>query len=77
LFWTNDDGVFVLPQRDVAPEHYVQLATPQERHESPPAGKSLTVASRAQCAPRPGFGVQGGRSSVVITDLSLNHYKVN
>jgi hypothetical protein len=33
LFWTNDDGVFVLPQRDVAPEQYVQLATPQERHE--------------------------------------------
>ena len=25
LFWTNDDGVFFLPQRDVAPTHYRQL----------------------------------------------------
>ena len=25
LFWTNDDGVYVLPQRDVAPERYTQL----------------------------------------------------
>ena len=23
VFWTNDDGVFVLPQRDVRPERYV------------------------------------------------------
>ena len=33
LFWTNDDGVFVLPQRDVKPERYVQLQTQEERHE--------------------------------------------
>jgi hypothetical protein len=33
VFWTNDDGVFVLPQRDVKPERYVQLQTQQERHE--------------------------------------------
>ena len=33
LFWTNDDGVFVLPQRDVKPERYVQLQTQDERHE--------------------------------------------
>src|SRR5262249_55503650 len=26
LFWTNDDGVFLVPQRDAGPEHYVQLA---------------------------------------------------
>ena len=25
LFWTNDEGVFVLPQRDVVPERYLQL----------------------------------------------------
>ena len=33
LFWTNDDGVFVLPQRDVKPERYVQLQTQEECHE--------------------------------------------
>lgn len=27
LFWTNDDGLFVLPQRDVKPEAYVQNQT--------------------------------------------------
>ncbi len=32
LFWTNDDGVFVLPQRDVAPERYTQLGRQQHRH---------------------------------------------
>ena len=31
LFWTNDDGVYVLPQRDVAPERYVQLGEQEER----------------------------------------------
>ena len=31
LFWTNDDGVYVLPQRDVAPERYVQLEEQEER----------------------------------------------
>lgn len=31
LFWTNDDGVFFLPQRDAAPERYVQLAEDAER----------------------------------------------
>ncbi len=33
LFWTNDDGVFVLPQRDVKPERYLELQTHEERHE--------------------------------------------
>ena len=33
LFWTNDDGVFVLPQRDHTPERYVQLQTQEERSE--------------------------------------------
>ncbi len=32
LFWTNDEGVFVLPQRDVAPERYLQLRRQSERH---------------------------------------------
>jgi len=31
VFWTNDDGVFVLPQRDARPERYVQLARQAER----------------------------------------------
>ena len=31
LFWTNDDGVFVLPQRDEIPERYLQLQTQEER----------------------------------------------
>jgi hypothetical protein len=31
LFWTNDDGVFVLPQRDFTPERYLQLQTQKER----------------------------------------------
>ena len=29
LFWTNDDGVFALPQRDVRPERHNQLADPE------------------------------------------------
>src|ERR1700733_11280631 len=33
LFWTNDEGVFVLPQRDQVPERYVQLQTQEERGE--------------------------------------------
>src|SRR5256886_3057788 len=33
LFWTNDDGVFVLPERDRRPERYVELQTQEERHE--------------------------------------------
>ena len=33
LFWTNDDGVFVLPQRDRRPERYLQLQTDEERSE--------------------------------------------
>jgi hypothetical protein len=32
LFWTNDDGVFTLPQRDVKPERYLQLQTDEDRH---------------------------------------------
>jgi hypothetical protein len=32
LFWTNDDGVFFLPQRDVAPTHYRQLTRQDQRH---------------------------------------------
>ncbi len=32
LFWTNDEGVYVLPQRDVMPERYVQLGRDDERH---------------------------------------------
>jgi hypothetical protein len=31
LFWTNDDGVFVLPQRDSTPERYLQLQSQEER----------------------------------------------
>jgi hypothetical protein len=33
LFWTNDEGVFVLPQRDRVPERYLQLQTQAERGE--------------------------------------------
>jgi hypothetical protein len=33
LFWTNDEGVFALPQRDVAPERYIQLTRHEQRHE--------------------------------------------
>lgn len=32
LFWTNDDGVYVLPQRDVKPAAYVQNQSPEEQH---------------------------------------------
>jgi nitroreductase len=31
LFWTNDEGVFVLPQRDVKPARYVQNQTLEEQ----------------------------------------------
>jgi hypothetical protein len=33
LFWTNDEGVFVLPQRDQTPERYLELQTPDEPSE--------------------------------------------
>jgi hypothetical protein len=33
LFWTNDEGVFVLPQRDRTPDRYLQLQTPDEPSE--------------------------------------------
>src|SRR5918997_2338280 len=33
LFWTNDDGLFTLPQRDVKPERYLELQTQEERHD--------------------------------------------
>ncbi len=33
LFWTNDEGVFVLPQRDQVPERYLQLQTQKERSQ--------------------------------------------
>jgi hypothetical protein len=33
LFWTNDDGVFVLPQRDEVPDRYLQLQNQDERSE--------------------------------------------
>jgi len=33
LFWTNDDGVFFLPQRDHTPDRYLQLQTQSERDE--------------------------------------------
>jgi hypothetical protein len=33
LFWTNDDGLFVVPQRDRKPDRYLQLQTPEERSE--------------------------------------------
>jgi hypothetical protein len=32
LFWTNDEGVYVLPQRDVKPERYAQNQTIEEQH---------------------------------------------
>jgi hypothetical protein len=32
LFWTNDDGTFVLPQRDAKPDAYVQNQTAEEQH---------------------------------------------
>ncbi len=32
LFWTNDDGVFVLPQRDVKATQYVQNQSLEEQH---------------------------------------------
>src|SRR5262249_1786691 len=31
LFWTNDGGAFLLPQRDAAPERYLQLGDAAER----------------------------------------------
>ena len=33
LFWTNDEGTYVLPQRDERPERYVQNQTPEEQHD--------------------------------------------
>lgn len=33
VFWTNDDGAFVLPQRDAVPERYRQLTTQEERQD--------------------------------------------
>jgi hypothetical protein len=33
LFWTNDDGVFCLPQRDVKPAGHGQLRTLADQHE--------------------------------------------
>ncbi len=33
LFWTNDDGVFALPQRDVRPERHNQLMAPDAPNE--------------------------------------------
>ncbi len=33
LFWTNDEGVFVLPQRDATPERYRQLQDRSEHSE--------------------------------------------
>ena len=32
LFWTNDDGVFVLPQRDARPDSYVENQTFEAQH---------------------------------------------
>jgi hypothetical protein len=32
LFWTNDEGTFVLPQRDARPERYVEHQTFAEQH---------------------------------------------
>lgn len=32
LFWTNDDGLYVLPQRDVKPTRYVQNQSADEQH---------------------------------------------
>jgi hypothetical protein len=32
VFWTNDEGTYVLPQRDVKPEAYVQNQTVEEQH---------------------------------------------
>jgi hypothetical protein len=32
LFWTNDEGLYVLPQRDVKPERYAQNQTIEEQH---------------------------------------------
>jgi hypothetical protein len=32
LFWTNDDGTFVLPQRDARPDRYVVNQTFEEQH---------------------------------------------
>jgi hypothetical protein len=33
VFWTNDDGTFVLPQRDARPDRYVANQTVEEQHE--------------------------------------------
>jgi hypothetical protein len=33
VFWTNDDGVYVLPQRDAKPKRYIQNQTAEEQHE--------------------------------------------
>jgi hypothetical protein len=33
VFWTNDEGVFVLPLRDAKPEHYLENQTFAEQHE--------------------------------------------
>jgi hypothetical protein len=32
VFWTNDDGVFVLPQRDARPERYLANQTSADQH---------------------------------------------
>jgi hypothetical protein len=32
VFWTNDEGLYVLPQRDVKPERYLQNQTAEQQH---------------------------------------------
>src|SRR5215208_1791605 len=32
VFWTNDEGTYVLPQRDVKPDAYVQNQSLEEQH---------------------------------------------
>ena len=64
LFWTNDEGVFVLPQRAEAPAEYTQLADQSERTE---------LYRRA-------VKLQGGRLEIPRATpnlFGLNHWIVN
>lgn len=50
VFWTNDEGVFLLPQRDVQPEHHRQLQNHGERHDL--YGQAVKLADRRLDVPR-------------------------
>jgi hypothetical protein len=49
VFWTNDDGVFVLPQRDVAPDRRRQLHNHEQRQGRPACPEVRGLTPRQGC----------------------------